>query len=137
MIRWPLTLLLAGGIAVGAFAGLHWGAGTHTLQPASALAFDARPEGNPLNNAYFGDLHVHTKISVDSFLRKNMLTMEDAYRFAHGAEVQVAGGEHVKLAQPLDFVALTDHSESYHIWDLCTNGTGPESRTPNCMTLKK
>jgi len=104
---------------------------------AAAAVVDARPANNPLNNAYFGDLHVHTKVSIDSFLRSNMLTMEDAYRFAQGGEVQVAGGEHVKLDRPLDFVALTDHSESYQTYDLCVEGDGPFSRTPRCQELKK
>ena len=90
-----------------------------------------------MNNAYFGDLHVHTKISIDSFLRKNMLTMADAYRFAKGAAVTVAGGETVQLSRPLDFVALTDHAESFHTFDLCTEGTGPESRTPMCLAMKQ
>ncbi len=137
MIRWPLTLLLAGGIAAAAFTGLHWGGRAHPLQAATAVAVDVRPKDNPLNNAYFGDLHVHTKISVDSFLRKNMLTQEDAYRFAQGAEVQVAGGEHVKLTRPLDFVAITDHSESYHTWDLCIEGHGLMSDSDWCKTLNK
>jgi len=136
MRRW-LPIVALGVAAFAIVVGLRVGVGQRPLEVSSAAATETRPAGNPLNNAYFGDLHVHTKISVDSFLRKNMLTMEDAYSFAHGAEVQVAGGEHIRLSRPLDFVALTDHSESFHIWDLCTNGDGPFSRTPGCLTLKK
>lgn len=104
---------------------------------ATAAAEPDRPAGNPLNNAYFGDLHVHTKVSIDSFLRSNMLKPEDAYRFAKGAEVTVAGGERVKLSRPLDFVALTDHSESFPLYDMCTEGTGAASRTDFCQKMKK
>jgi hypothetical protein len=96
-----------------------------------------RPADNSLKNAYFGDLHDHTKTSVDSFLRKNMLTMADAYRFAQGAAVTTASGERVQLSRPLDFLALTDHSESYSTYDLCVEGTGPASRTEGCQLLKK
>jgi len=96
-----------------------------------------RPANNPLKNAYFGDLHVHTKTSVDSFLRKNMLTMADAYRFAQGAAVTTASGETVQLSRPLDFMALTDHSESYSTYDLCVEGTGPASTVPGCQLLKQ
>ena len=96
-----------------------------------------RPALNPLKNAYFGDLHVHTKTSVDSFLRRNMLTMADAYRFAHGAQVTTAGGEQVQLSRPLDFMALTDHSESYQTYDLCVEGAGPASTSPGCLLLKQ
>jgi hypothetical protein len=104
---------------------------------AVPIAADPRPAGNPLNNAYFGDLHVHTKISIDSFLRSNMLKQEDAYRFAHGEKVTVAGGETIQLTRPLDFVALTDHSESFPLYDMCTEGTGPASKTDFCLKMKK
>jgi hypothetical protein len=102
-----------------------------------AAAEPDRPAGNPTNNAYFGDLHVHTKVSIDSFLRSNMLKPEDAYRFARGARVTVAGGESVQLSRPLDFVALTDHSESFPLYDMCTEGTGPASETDFCESMKK
>lgn len=102
-----------------------------------AAAEPDRPAGNPLNNAYFGDLHVHTKVSIDSFLRSNMLKPEDAYRFARGAEVTVAGGEKVRLTRPLDFVALTDHSESFPLYEMCTEGTGPASKTDFCRKMKQ
>jgi len=104
----------------------YWGMGSLT----------ERPQPNPLKNAYFGDLHVHTKTSVDSFLRRNMLTMKDAYEFAQGAKKTTAAGETIQLTRPLDFMALTDHSESYQTYDLCVEGTGPASRSPGCQAIK-
>ncbi len=119
-------------------------AGCGPLSPAArtgaappTAAEPERPVGNPLNNAYFGDLHVHTKVSIDSFLRSNMLKPEDAYRFARGEAVTVAGGERVQLTRPLDFVAITDHSESFPLYDMCTEGTGAPSKSEFCLKMKQ
>lgn len=65
---------------------------------------------NPLKEAYFGEQHVHTGVSMDAFIAGNRLTPNDAYRFAQGEEIMVNGSMH-KIKRPLDFVAVTDHSE--------------------------
>ena len=46
-------------------------------------------EFNPERNAYFGDLHVHTALSLDANLQGNRLTVADAYRFARGEAVGI------------------------------------------------
>lgn len=121
-------------VAMGIEAG-HESQNVPSARPEGA-GFEPRPEPNPLRNAYFGDLHVHTKISVDSFLRGNMLTMADAYRFAQGAQVTTSAGQKIQLKHPLDFVALTDHSESFATYDLCLEGIGSPSQTPGCLDVK-
>lgn len=65
---------------------------------------------NPLKEVYFGEQHVHTGVSMDAFIAGNRLTPDDAYRFAQGEEIMVNGSMH-KIKRPLDFVAVTDHSE--------------------------
>jgi hypothetical protein len=65
---------------------------------------------NPLKDAFFGETHVHTGVSMDAFIGGNRLTPDDAYRFAKGEEIMVNGSMH-KIKRPLDFVAVTDHSE--------------------------
>jgi hypothetical protein len=65
---------------------------------------------NPLKDAFFGETHVHTGVSMDAFIAGNRLTPGDAYRFAKGEEIMVNGSMH-KIKRPLDFVAVTDHSE--------------------------
>ncbi|MDB5474807.1 MAG: hypothetical protein JWP49_318, partial [Phenylobacterium sp.] len=70
------------------------------------------PGWNPERNAYFGDLHVHTKLSFDAYIFNVRATPDDAYRFARGETIGHAAGFNVRLnGGPLDFVAVTDHSE--------------------------
>ena len=40
------------------------------------------------------------------------LGVEDAYRFATGEEVTASGGLKAKLARPLDFLVVADHSDN-------------------------
>jgi len=60
---------------------------------------------------YFGDLHIHTQLSMDAFLFGNRTTPDQAYRFAKGEPVTHASGEVMQLEEPLDFYAVTDHAE--------------------------
>ena len=63
-------------------------------------------------NAYFGDLHVHTKLSFDAYIFNVRATPDDAYRYAKGESIHHASGYDVRLTDaPLDFLAVTDHSE--------------------------
>ncbi|HNN56953.1 MAG TPA: DUF3604 domain-containing protein, partial [Novosphingobium sp.] len=60
---------------------------------------------------FWGDTHLHTANSVDAFGFGNRLMPEDALRFARGEEVTSSTGVKAKLARPLDFLVITDHSE--------------------------
>jgi len=63
-------------------------------------------------NAYFGDLHIHTKNSFDAFIFNVRVTPDDAYRYAKGEGLTHPSGFEIKLpGPPLDFVAVTDHAE--------------------------
>ena len=66
---------------------------------------------NPERGVYFGDLHVHTMLSMDAYyLFGTRLSPEDAYRFARGEEITYMG-EPIRRRQPLDFMAVTDHAQ--------------------------
>ena len=65
---------------------------------------------NPLRNAYFGDLHVHTRYSFDAYVFKVRGTPDDAYRYAKGEPLTHPIGHTLQLRSgPLDFQAVTDH----------------------------
>lgn len=98
-------------VALGALTGA-----VSVVSPAVAetsqatAAAEAAAKQNPLKDAYFGETHIHTGVSMDAFIGGNRLTPDDAYRFAKGEEIPVNGSPH-KIKRPLDFVAVTDHSE--------------------------
>ena len=60
----------------------------------------------------FGDTHVHTSTSFDAGAFGTTLGPEDAYRYARGEEVISNTGQPVKMSRPLDFLAVTDHSDN-------------------------
>jgi len=71
---------------------------------------------NPEREAYFGDLHLHTTYSYDVYLSSN-ITPEEAYRFARGEPVNYIDGTIKRTTLPLDFLAVTDHSESIGVFN--------------------
>ena len=73
------------------------------------IALDAAEE----RKAYFGDLHVHTSYSLDAYIFGTTADPRNAYRFAKGEEVELAGGIRHQLRAPLDFAAITDHAETF------------------------
>jgi hypothetical protein len=80
-------------------------------EPSTAGPSPAR-DYNPLRNAYFGDLHVHTVYSFDAFIFTTRSTPDDAYRYARGEAIDHPLGYTMQLAGgPLDFQAVTDHAE--------------------------
>jgi hypothetical protein len=61
---------------------------------------------------FWGDQHVHTGWSVDAGAFGATLSPEEAVRFARGEEVKSSLGEPAKLGRPLDWVAITDHTDA-------------------------
>lgn len=64
---------------------------------------------NPTRNAYFGDLHVHTRFSFDAFAFGTTADPNASYEFAKGGPLLHPSGFEMKLDRPLDFQAVTDH----------------------------
>ena len=69
----------------------------------------SRSAPNPERAAFFGDLHVHTTYSFDAYAFGTTATPSDAYRYARGEAIQHPAGFQMKLREPLDFYAVTDH----------------------------
>lgn len=83
---------------------------------------------NEQRQVFFGDLHVHTSLSLDARLWDTRNTPVDAYRFARGEAVGVAPyneeGEPdriMQLARPLDFAMVSDHAEGFGLVEVCHN----------------
>jgi len=68
-------------------------------------------------NLYFGDLHLHTNYSLDAYGVGNTFMSPDlAYRFARGIPVyHKTLDTKVQIDRPLDFLAVTDHSDNLGI----------------------
>ena len=106
--------LFAAAVAVPAF-------GQEAHPPADALneAFPAHKSYSPYagrnfpTRVFFGDTHVHTGASMDAGAFGARLGPEEAFRFARGEEVSAANGMRVKLARPLDFIVVADHSDNF------------------------
>jgi hypothetical protein len=60
---------------------------------------------------YWGDTHLHTSNSPDAFGFGTRLDPDVALRFARGEEVVSTTGQKAKLARPLDFLVIADHSD--------------------------
>ncbi len=61
---------------------------------------------------FWGDQHVHTGWSADAGAFGATLGPEEALRFARGEEVKSSLGEPARLSRPLDWAAITDHSDA-------------------------
>lgn len=98
-------------------------ASSATAAASAPEAEQATAAANTMGKAkqlYFGDLHVHTAISLDAFLWGNRYGVEEAYRFARGEPITLGTGAVAKLNKPLDFVAITDHASSFETYAFCS-----------------
>jgi Protein of unknown function (DUF3604) len=87
----------------------------------------AQPDANAdpaQRQAYFGEMHLHTYLSFDAWTFGTRVTPDQAYKFGRGETVMVPavqigreegnkaeGDVAATRAWPLDFMAVTDHSE--------------------------
>ena len=102
-------------------------------ETAAAPAATSAPAAEPVGprNAYFGDLHVHTRYSFDAFLFGTVTTPDDAYRFAKGDVIQHAGGFDLQLDRPLDFYAVTDHAFYLGMFSAWSDASHPDADNPD------
>jgi len=105
---------------------------TKSSHPSSPTSQQASPSqaapdavsGNPERDAYFGDLHLHTNYSLDAAVM-SLADPDDAYRYAQGEPLKRAEGVMIQLKRPLDFLAITDHSEYMGVYQTLQNKKSP------------
>lgn len=82
-----------------------------TVGPATGQDAYSPPVRQQLPRLLWGDTHLHTGLSADAYINGTRLGAEDSYRFARGEMVTADNGVRAQLRQPLDFLAVTDHSD--------------------------
>ena len=102
-------------------------------QPVTAAT---RPPANPLKNAYFGDLHLHTRNSFDAYIFNVRASPDQAYAYAKGGTIKHAAGFDMKMSSgPLDFLAVTDHSEYLGVLPAINTPGDPYASVPYAKEL--
>lgn len=111
---------------------------TTNTEPSSETTADSAPsiERNPTKNAFFGDLHVHTRNSFDAFVFGTRATPDDAYRFAKGETISNGAGHDISLSgPPLDFFSVTDHGEYMGVVPALANPSSSLSQTDTAKAI--
>ena len=76
------------------------------------LPYSPYATGSSATRVFWGDTHLHTSFSMDAGAFGNRLGLDEAYRFARGEEVQSTTAGRARLARPLDFLVIADHSDN-------------------------
>ena len=76
------------------------------------LPYSPYASGSAATHVYWGDTHLHTSFSMDAGAFGNRLGLDEAYRFARGEEIDSTTAGRVRLARPLDFLVIADHSDN-------------------------
>jgi len=121
------------GVVGAAFVALTSGRGAAQVAPPPWQRTETRAacgNFNPLRQPFFGETHVHTGYSVDAVILDDRNEPRDAYRFATGLPIGIApydmngaATRSVQLRRPLDFAAVTDHSEGFGTENICLDLT--------------
>ena len=94
--------------------------------------------------AFFGDLHIHTKLSFDAYFFNSINGPREAYQFAKGENAFLPSGEdhdtpmrQINIGRPLDFAAVTEHAEQLGTFsNICElQGNLPAGTNPACAVL--
>jgi hypothetical protein len=108
--------------------------------PDGAYQSRLRPDQR---RAFFGELHLHTTMSFDAWSFGSLVTPDQAYKFGRGETIQVPAAQvarqegiqgdapvPARRTWPLDFMAVTDHSEYMGVANQFADPANPMSKTP-------
>lgn len=112
---------------------------------AAPLAGECGPLRAGYKQALYGDLHVHTNFSFDTYFFNSINGPRESIRFAKGETAGLPAGDTdpntvattERLDRPLDFVAITDHAEFLGAFKIyCeAGGTVPAGTNPACEAI--
>ncbi len=102
----------------------------HRIAALTVGALTATYAAGAERNAYFGDLHIHTRFSFDAFTFGTRATPDDAYRYARGEAIKHPAGFDIQLDRPLDFYAVTDHARYLGRWSAMMDPNHPLAQSP-------
>jgi len=117
-----LCPILLAGMATTAFAQI-----TPAKESLSGLypgkAYSPYAQRSFPDQVFWGDTHLHTGLSMDAGLFGARIGLDDAYKFARGEEVMASSGQPAKLARPLDWLVIADHSDGMGYFNDLLNGS--------------
>ena len=95
----------------------------------------------PARQAFFGDLHVHTALSLDAWSLAVRVRPDGAYRYAFGGMIRLplhggTAGREVRIDRPLDFAAVTDHAEFLGEQALCLDASDRGYDSAFCQAVR-
>jgi hypothetical protein len=118
------------------------------LSPLAAADFERTEQREPCDNytetrrPLFGDLHVHTSYSFDSYVSSQRNDPWAAYRYARGEPIMLSDADanqtlKAQIQRPLDFTSVTDHSEFLGPINICTQDASKAGYWfPYCMLTR-
>jgi len=108
-----------------------------TEERAPCVAYSAQ------RTAHFGDLHIHTALSLDAAMQDTITTPHDAYLYAQGKTISIPpygeNGEVIQTAtidRPLDFAAVTDHANLLGEQRICSTPGAEGYWSMACIGLR-
>jgi hypothetical protein len=96
-----------------------------------------------LRRPHFGDLHVHTRFSLDAGTQGTRTSPDQAYEFARGARLGIQPWSEegdalraIQLRRPLDFAMVSDHAELIGEVQLCSTPQAEGYRSWQCLVYR-
>jgi len=90
----------------------------------------------PQREAFYGDMHLHTALSFDASAYGTRVLPDQSYKYGKGEYINFQNAK-IKRTTPLDFMAVTDHSEYLGVFnDIVVNNNSPLANTEYAAKLK-
>ena len=100
-------------------------------------------ERDALRQPLFGDLHVHTRYSLDASTQGTRTSPTEAYAFARGKKLGIQpwsddgrAARSLQLARPLDFAMVSDHAELIGEVHMCNTPDVEGYRSWQCFLYR-